>query len=104
MSNDIVEMMKSMMREMASEYVDAGPLSPKELKEWNDLNEESARLENESRRLKAKGDLFWAELEEKYGMMGKALKIDNGHIYVRREKTIQELQNEDTEAHDPTDI
>ena len=104
MSNDIAAMMRAMMKEMASEYEDIGELSAAELKEWNDLNNESARLENESRKLKAKGDLFWANLEEKYGMMGQALKIDSDHLYIRREKTIQELQNEEIDDHDPTDI
>jgi hypothetical protein len=104
MQGDIAAMMKEMMREMASEYIDLGELDEADLKKWQELSEESARLENEGRILKARGDLFWANIEKKSGQMGKALKIDDGHLYMRREKTIKELQDTVEEEHDPTDI
>lgn len=106
MENGFASMLREAMREIASEYEDIGELSPEELEEWEALNKEAAQLESEGRLLKAKGEIFWANLEKRFNKIGKALKIDNGHLYVRKEKTIAELQQiqEEITEHDPSDI
>lgn len=102
--DNIKDMMTEMMREIASQYEDLGELSEEDLAEWEAMSKEGAELENRGRVLKARGDMFWAELERKFDKVGKPLKIDGGHLYIRREKTIAEIQNEEPESHDPTDI
>ena len=79
-------------------------LTDEERKEWEELTKEGARLDTAFRRMKARGELFWTNLEERCGQIGKTLKIEENHLYLRKEKTIKELQNEEEVQHDPTDI
>jgi hypothetical protein len=104
--SDIDEMMKSMMKTIASSYVDLGPIDKKDLDEWKDLVDESLELEIKGKELKARGELFWIKIEKKYDKVGEALKIDGDHLWLRKELTIKEMQEMDTNhiQADPSDI
>jgi len=104
MNTDFAGIMKNLMKEMASSFVDLGPLESSELDEWTVLNNEFDELENKGKELKARGELFWAKLERKYGKMGKNLKIDGDHLWMRNEPTIKELQDPEQTFSDPSDI
>lgn len=83
---------------------DLGELSDEDLKEYNSIQKEMEVLDNRSRELKARGALFWTNIERKYEVESKGLKVSGNRLYLKREKTIEEMKNEKTEDHDPSDI
>lgn len=99
---DIRSTIMSMIREQASEYHEHAIAEVDEVNEWEELQKELRDLTNQSQILKAKTDLFWANLERKYGLQGRAIRIENGKIWVREEKTIEELK--ESEDLNPADI
>ena len=99
---DIRSALVSMIQEQASEYHEHTIAEADEVNEWESLQEELRDLTNQSQILKAKTDLFWANLERKYGLQGRAIRIENGKIWVRQEKTIEELK--ESEDLNPADI
>lgn len=97
------KIMDSFMKQYASQYEDLGELTEEDKAEWKRMETEANELMNKGKVLKAEGDIFWAKLERKYNRLGKTLKIDDGHVYAMKEKSLKEIMNNE-EIPDPTDI
>lgn len=75
------------------EYEPHCHLSQEFLKEFQEIEKESHVLENKSRELAARKQLFWAKIEQSLGIFDKDLRIDTdaGMVLIEKKKeTVKE--------------
>jgi hypothetical protein len=63
-------------------YEPFAPLSKEESKEWEDIQNEVAKVKSLVGEVEARKKLFWVKIEKKTNLYNRTLKIENGMILV----------------------
>lgn len=103
--DDFLKFLRESMTQKAQDFEKLGPLSISDAEEWQSIEKENAKLENEITNLKARQEiisarrkLFWCKIEQDTGIYDKNMRIVGTDLFIEKDKPVEsstELQDSD---------